>query len=219
MSWAKARHDGSGKRSHALARGAKVYAELASTAAFNLAQHVTGLDGAAESLSVLIQRLVSKAAWDYIGPDYINAHGTGTTQNDMSELTAIRLGLDSLADRVVVSSNKAVIGHLINAAGSVELAITALALRDGYAPPTMNLTNPEHQGNIDCLPKCGVKSELNRALKISLAFGGHVVGIALNKSSDARLQRSANPLDEGVLVRKTSSAAMESRRHLQAGQA
>lgn len=205
------------KRSHALARGAKIYAEIASTAAFNLAQHVTGLDGAAESLSALIQRLVSKAAWDYVGPDYINAHGTGTTQNDLSELTAIRLGLDHLADRVVVSSNKAVIGHLINAAGSVELAITALALRDGYAPPTMNLNNPEHHGSIDCLAKCGVQSGLNRALKISLAFGGHVVGVALQRSQDAQLQRSANPLAEGALVRKPSSAATQARRTLQAG--
>lgn len=210
------------KRSHALQRGGRIYAELAGSAVFGLAQHVTGLDGAAESLSHLIKTLCYRARWDYLGPDYINAHGTGTAQNDLSELSAIRLGLEDLSDRVVVSSNKAVLGHLINAAGSVELAITALALRDGYAPPTMNLTRPELQGKIDCLADCGVQRELNRALKLSLAFGGHVVGMALCKSTDENLQRNSLPLNcgalvRGALVRQSPSTAVAGRRAAMSG--
>jgi 3-oxoacyl-(acyl-carrier-protein) synthase len=190
------------KRSQAIQRGALVYAELASSSTLCLAAHVTGLDGAANSLAHLIRQLVTKAGWDYRGPDYINAHGTGTSQNDTSELLAIRKGLNHLADRVLVSSNKAVLGHLINAAGSVELAITALALRDGFAPPTMNLKNQEAQGRIDCLAEYGVQTELDRALKLSMAFGGHVVGIALQRCPLTELQRSAQPLDQAARVRQ-----------------
>jgi 3-oxoacyl-(acyl-carrier-protein) synthase len=190
------------KRSQAMCRGATIYAELASSSTLCLASHVTGLDGAADTLAHLIRQLVTKAGWDYRGPDYINAHGTGTSQNDLSELQGIRAGLDHLAYRVLVSSNKAVLGHLINAAGSVELAITAMALRDGFAPPTMNLKTQESQGRIDCLAGCGVQSELDRALKLSLAFGGHVVGIALQRCSIPESRRLAVPLVQGALIRQ-----------------
>lgn len=193
------------KRSQAERRGARVYAEIAGGACQNLAQHVTGLDGAVDGLSRIIHDLNCKAGWHRVGPQYINAHGTGTTQNDVAELQAIRMGLDHLADRVLVSSNKAVLGHLINAAGSVELAITALALRDGYAPPTMNLTDPECDGQIDCLPELGVPGELDRAMKLSLAFGGHIVGVALRRSSLTTIQREAKPLALDALIRPASS--------------
>jgi 3-oxoacyl-(acyl-carrier-protein) synthase len=193
------------RRSQAESRGATIYAELAGSASSCLAAHVTGLDGAAESLTHLIKQLTKKTRWEYLGPDYINAHGTGTTQNDISELVAIRGGLGQLADRVVVSSNKAVLGHLINAAGSVELAITAMALRDGYAPPTMNLAHQETQGDIDCLPGSGSKSTIDRAYKLSLAFGGHLVGLALCKSDQTELQRPSQPLVQGALVRSSDS--------------
>lgn len=190
------------KRSHALRRGARVYAELAATASLGVASHVTGLEGAVETLSRLIKKLVVRSGWDYIGPQYINAHGTGTQQNDSSELAAIRAGLGSLTDQTLISSNKAVLGHLINAAGSIELAITALAIRDGYAPPTMNLHNPEDQTGIDCLAECGVQTELDRAMKLSLAFGGHVVGMALQKSPIEGLQRQAMALASDALIRQ-----------------
>lgn len=196
------------KRSQAIQRGAAIYAELAGSSTLCLAAHVTGLDNAADSLASMIRQIVSKAGWDYRGPDYINAHGTGTSQNDLSELQGIRQGLGPLADHVLVSSNKAVLGHLINAAGSVELAITALALRDGFAPPTMNLKNQETQGRIDCLAEFGVQTELNRALKLSLAFGGHVVGIALQRCKTPKWQRSAVPLVSEARVRQPTTLGL-----------
>ena len=191
------------RRSQALARGATVYAELAASATLCQAHHVTGLDGAAETLTYLIQRIVSKAGWDYRGPQYINAHGTGTEQNDRSELKAIRSGLGDLADQVLVSSNKACLGHLINAAGSIELALTAMALRDGFAPPTMHLEHPEKEGHLDCLAEYGVQAELDRALKLSLAFGGHLVGIALRRCPLKELQRNPQPLAPSARIRQT----------------
>ena len=77
------------------------------------------------------------------------------------------------------------LGHLVNASGSVELAITTLALRDGFAPPTLNLTDPDPQCDLDCIPLVGRSSRLSEALKLSVAFGGHLAAIALRRWSDA----------------------------------
>lgn len=195
------------KRSHAIARGAKIYAELAASQMLCQAHHVTGLDGEAETLTRLIQDLVRKAGWEYSGPQYINAHGTGTEQNDISELKAIRLALEEQADDVVVSSNKAILGHTINAAGSLELALTAMSLRDGFAPPTMHLEQQEAVGNIDCLPSYGEKVELDRALKLSLAFGGHLVGMAIRRCPFSEFQREALPLAPSARIRDSKVAA------------
>lgn len=189
------------KRSHALARGARIYAEIAASKSVGQAHHVTGLDGGTEALEYLIDQLVQTAGWSKLGPQYVNAHGTGTEQNDESELTALRGSLGDLADDLVISSNKAVIGHLINAAGSVELALTALAMRDGFAPPTMHLEQPEPIGALDCLPLEGAQFEIDRALKLSLAFGGHLVGIGLRRTPYAELQRTGLPLSPNARVR------------------
>lgn len=194
------------RRSHAMARNAKIYAEIASHQTLCQAHHVTGLDGDANALKELVERLVSRAGWDYLGPQYINAHGTGTEQNDRCELQAIRSALGDKADEVMVSSNKAVLGHLVNAAGSIELAITALAMRDGYVPPTMHLKAPESIGNIDCMPCCGAGSEIDRALKLSLAFGGHLVGIALRRCPFEIHQRQPQALHQQALLRSHQPA-------------
>lgn len=191
------------KRSHAEARGARVYAQLAACQALCQAHHLTGLDGEAETLTELIRQLVRKAGWFRGGPQYINAHGTGTQQNDLSELVAIRSALGDFADETLVSSNKAVLGHLINAAGSVELAITALAIRDGFVPPTMHLTDPETVGNLDCLPQYGSQKRIDRALKLSLAFGGHLVGVALERCRLDGLRRQPLPLNPAARIRET----------------
>ncbi len=193
------------RQSHAISRGATIYAELSASQTLCQAHHVTGLDDAADTLSELISRLVAKAGWKKSGPQYISAHGTGTEQNDRSELLAIRQSLADKADDIVISSNKAVVGHMINAAGSIELALTALALRDGFAPPTMNTTMPEAIGNIDCLPQAGVKQEIHRALKLSLAFGGHLVGIAIGRGQHEQYQRAAQPLVADALIREPNA--------------
>lgn len=195
------------KRSHAVARGARIYAELAASQMLCQAHHVTGLDGEAETLTRLIQDLVRKAGWDFKAPQYINAHGTGTEQNDITELKAIRAALGSEADNLVISSNKAILGHTINAAGSLELALTAMAIRDGFAPPTMHLEQPETVGNINCLAGYGRKLELDRALKLSLAFGGHLVGMALRRCPVEESQRVALPLASNARVQPALAPA------------
>ena len=187
------------RRSQAIERGATIYAELAGWSTLCQAHHVTGLDGDVECLVELIRQMVRRAGWEYRGPQYINAHGTGTEQNDRSELQAISMALGDKADKTVISSNKAVMGHLINAAGAAELAITALAMRDGYAPPTMNLESPISE--LDCLPKYGTQANIDRSLKLSLAFGGHLVGIALRKTPFEQHSRTAQPLSPQARIR------------------
>ena len=203
------------RRSHAVARGAKIYAEIAAGQMLCQAHHVTSLEDDCATLDQLIRRTVTKAGWKELGPQYINAHGTGTKQNDLSELRAIRSALGPQADDVVASSNKAVLGHLINAAGSIELALTTLAMRDGFAPPTMHLQQPESDGNIDCLAEYGVKMPIDRALKLSQAFGGHLVAVALNRPQDARSARAPVPLVSGARVRESVAAFTSRPRPLQ----
>lgn len=189
------------RRSHALARGARIYAEIAAGGLLCQAHHVTSLEDDCETLEQLILRTVRKTGWK-APPQYINAHGTGTKQNDLSELRAIRRAFGSQADEIVASSNKAVLGHMINAAGSIELAVTTLSMRDNFAPPTMHLNEPELDGNIDCLPQYGIQGRLDRVLKLSQAFGGHLVAIALNKPRDSQASRTAVPLVSDARVRQ-----------------
>jgi 3-oxoacyl-(acyl-carrier-protein) synthase len=116
---------------------------------------------------------------------YINAHGTGTKQNDAMETRGIRAAFGTAANDLCVSTIKANLGHLVNAAGVVELGITALALRDGFAPPTVNLTHPDPECDLDCVPLVGRRRRFEHALKISIAFGGHLAAIALRRWNGA----------------------------------
>jgi 3-oxoacyl-(acyl-carrier-protein) synthase len=102
------------------------------------------------------------------------------------ETRGIRRALGSHADEICVSSLKAMLGHLVNASGSVELALTTLALRDGFVPPTLNLTDPDPQCDLNCVPLIGQSRRVQTALKLSLAFGGHLVAVALRRWNDAR---------------------------------
>ncbi|MDA7977859.1 MAG: beta-ketoacyl-[acyl-carrier-protein] synthase family protein [Pirellulales bacterium] len=183
--------------SHAVARGAKIYSEIAAAKMQGDAHHVTGLDQNSESLSYLISSTLRQARLRPADIGYINAHGTGTQQNDAVETRAIRDALGTAANQVCVSSTKSMIGHLVCAAGSVELAITALALRDGFFPPTINLTSPDPACDLDYLPLVGRRGAYEHALKISVAFGGHLVAFALRRWDEA---------DSGFLVSDVSAA-------------
>ena len=179
--------------SHAQNRGATIYAEALGGRILNDARHVTSLDANSDALIELIRTTLRTAG---VGPRdiaYINAHGTGTQQNDVLESRGIRAAFGRAADSVCVSATKSMLGHLVNASGSVELAITALALRDGFAPPTLNLTHPDPECDIDCIPLVGRAGPLEHALKLSIAFGGHLAAIVLRRWTGAEA-RQARPL-------------------------
>ncbi len=160
--------------SHALRRGAPLYAVLAGGHIGADAYHVTHLDPDASHLAWMIARALHQAGVTPEEVDYINAHGTGTLQNDQAEARAIKRAFGAAISRVRLSASKSMIGHLLTAAGGVELAITALAVRDGFAPPTINLTDPDPEvAELNCVPNRGVEMPIHTALKLSIAFGGH----------------------------------------------
>ncbi len=176
--------------SHARQRGAAIYAELLGGTILSEAHHVTSVSSESDALVALINS--SLRAADLVPSDvtYVNAHGTGTLQNDAMEARGIRQAFGRAADAVCVSANKSMLGHLVNASGSVELALTALALRDGFAPPTLNLTNPDPQCDLDCIPLVGRERPLEHAMKLSIAFGGHLAAIVLRRWTGAEARGS-----------------------------
>ena len=145
------------------------------------AHHLTGLDVESDALAFLISETLRVADLAPADIGYINAHGTGTQQNDIAEARGIRTAMGRAADLLCVSATKSILGHLINAAGSVELAITALAMRDGFVPPTLNLTHPDPECDLDCIPLVGRKIPFSSALKLSVAFGGALAAVALKR--------------------------------------
>jgi 3-oxoacyl-(acyl-carrier-protein) synthase len=116
---------------------------------------------------------------------YVNAHGTGTKQNDQAEMTALARVMGSNVSDLCVSSIKSMVGHCINAAGGVELAATVLGLRDGFAPPTMNLHTVDPDCKFNPLAQKGLRTKFQNAIKLSVAFGGHLVAVALRRWNDA----------------------------------
>ena len=170
---------------HALARGASIYAEVLGGHLLTDGHHVTSLNAGGEALEHLIERTLQKSGLAPADIDHINAHGTGTQQNDVMEARSIRRALGRAADAVGVTANKSMLGHLVNASGSVELALAALALRDGYVPPTINLRSLDPACELDCTPLVGRHRTLEHALKLSIAFGGHLAAVALRRWPEA----------------------------------
>ena len=170
---------------HALRRGARIYAEISATKMLAQAHHVTALDAESSTLVHLMNLTFEAARVAPADVGYVNAHGTGTQQNDTAEAIGIRRAFGADLHHTCVSATKSILGHTVNASGAIELAITALAMRDGFAPPTLNLTDPDPECTFDCLPLVGRVNRFQHALKISLAFGGHLVAVLLSRWNDA----------------------------------
>jgi 3-oxoacyl-[acyl-carrier-protein] synthase II len=164
---------------HAQARGITPYAELAGGASGGDAYHVTDLNPDPSGLAYVIGRALANAGVAAEEIDHVNVHGTATRTNDPLECRAIRLALGPQADRVACSANKSQIGHLLGAAGAAELAITCLTIRDGFLPPTLNLTDPDPACDLDGTPLVGRSRPIGAALKLSIGFGGHLAAAVL----------------------------------------
>jgi len=165
----------------AVARGATILAEVAGYGATADAYHITSPDpegvGAAQAM-----RLAMKEAG--VTPEevsYINAHGTGTDLNDKYETLAIKAALGDAAYKTAVSSTKSVTGHLLGAAGGVEAIACALAIRDGIIPPTIGLTTPDPQCDLDYTPNKARAAKITVALSNSLGFGGQNASLLFRK--------------------------------------
>lgn len=157
----------------AIKRGAPILAELVSYGATADAYHVTqppeGAEGGARAMKIALK----KAGLEPGQIDYINAHGTSTPLNDKHETTAIKTIFGADAYRIPVSSTKSMVGHLLGAAGSIEAAICVLAIEHGILPPTINLTSPDPECDLDYVPNVARQAKVDAALTNSFGFGGH----------------------------------------------
>jgi nodulation protein E len=113
--------------------------------------------------------------------DYVNAHGTGTAANDVTETKALRMVFGDHADRLAISSTKSMIGHALGGAGALELAAVLLAIRDGVAPPTANFIEPDPDCDLDYIPNDARDMPIRAAISNSFAFGGLNAVLALKK--------------------------------------
>ncbi len=171
------------EKEHALKRGATIYCDLAGYGRTCDAYHITAPDSTAVEAARGMTLAFEDAGLTASDVDYINAHGTSTPLNDKGETLAIKKALgEELAYKVAISSTKSMTGHMLGAAGGVEAAICALAIRDSIAPPTTNYTTPDPDCDLDYVPNVAREMEINVALSNSLGFGGHNATLCFTKS-------------------------------------
>ena len=166
---------------HALRRGATILAEVAGYGASCDAHHITAPspDGSGAARAMRLALGDAGLAPEAIG--YINAHGTSTPMNDAGETAAVKLAFGQHASALAISSTKSMTGHLLGAAGAVEAAFTALALRDGFLPATLHYAVPDRDCDLDVVPCTGRAAGIRAAMSNSLGFGGHNASIILKK--------------------------------------
>ena len=166
---------------HALARGARIHAELVGYATSADAYHITMPAPEGRGAQVAMRAALKSAG---VRPDevgYINAHGTSTPANDLNETRAIEAVYGEHASKLAVSSIKGMTGHLLGAAGAIEAIATAQALRDGILPPTVNYTDPDPQLTLDYIPNHAREAQVEYAMSNSFAFGGQNAVLLLRR--------------------------------------
>lgn len=166
---------------HAQARGAKIYAEVVGYGATCDAYHMTAPrpDGSGGAKAMALALKDGGVAPEQV--DYINAHGTSTHLNDAGETAAVKAVFGEHAYKLAMSSTKSMTGHMLGAAGAVEALFTALALRDGYLPATINYQVPDEECDLDVVPGVGRAADLRYAVSNSLGFGGHNGSLVFKK--------------------------------------
>lgn len=169
---------------HALARGAKIYAEIVGYGATGDAYHITAPAPEGEGGARAMKMALNDAGLNPNDIGYINAHGTSTDYNDKFETMAIKSVFGEHAYKLSISSTKSMTGHLLGAAGGIEAIFTALAIKEGILPPTINYETPDPDCDLDYVPNEARKQEIQAALSNSLGFGGHNATIALKKYNE-----------------------------------
>jgi 3-oxoacyl-[acyl-carrier-protein] synthase II len=165
----------------AVARGAKIYAEIVGHGATSDAHHITAPhpegDGAYNSMKMAVEN----AGIDFSEVGYVNAHGTSTPLGDIGETKAIKRTFGEHSKNLLVSSTKSMTGHLLGAAGGIETIFCAMALHTGIIPPTINLENQDPECDLNYVPNVAVKADIKYALNNSFGFGGTNSSLVLKK--------------------------------------
>ncbi|SEK75651.1 beta-ketoacyl-[acyl-carrier-protein] synthase family protein [Streptacidiphilus jiangxiensis] len=166
---------------HARARGAHVYGLVAGYATRCNAYHMTGLKPDGREMAEAIRHAIAESGIAPEDVDYVNAHGSGTKQNDRHETAAFKATLGEHAYRVPVSSIKSVIGHSLGAIGSIEIAACALAMQNGMVPPTANLHEPDPECDLDYVPNEARAVDVDTVLTVGSGFGGFQSAMILTR--------------------------------------
>lgn len=170
---------------HASARGAHIYAELVGYATTSDAYHITAPLENGEGAQVAMLKALKDASLTVEDIDYINAHGTSTPLNDISETMAIKAVFGEHAYSIPISSTKSMTGHLMGAAGAVEAVLSLKAIEDQFIPPTINLDNPQPECDLNYVPHTGISARIETAMSNSFGFGGHNAVLIFKKLNQA----------------------------------
>ncbi len=170
----------------ARARGATIYGEIAGYARRSNAFHMTGLKPDGREMAEAIRAALAEARLNPDDIDYINAHGSGTKQNDRHETAAFKHSLGQRAYEVPVSSIKSMVGHSLGAIGSIEVAACALALDRQVVPPTANLHHADPECDLDYVPLTARERQLDSVLSVGSGFGGFQTAMVIRKPSGDR---------------------------------
>ncbi|MEV6479328.1 beta-ketoacyl-[acyl-carrier-protein] synthase family protein [Streptomyces sp. NPDC051576] len=171
-------------------RGAHVYAEIAGYATRSNAYHMTGLRPDGAEMAEAIRVALDEARLDPDDIHYVNAHGSGTKQNDRHETAAFKKSLGAHAYRTPVSSIKSMVGHSLGAIGSIEIAASALAMEHGVVPPTANLTTPDPECDLDYVPRTAREQTTDAVLTVGSGFGGFQSAMVLTRPDRLARTRS-----------------------------
>jgi act minimal PKS ketosynthase (KS/KS alpha) len=171
---------------HARRRGAHIYAEVAGFASRCNAYHMTGLHPEGKEMSDAINAAMSQARADTTDIDYINAHGSGTKQNDLHETAAFKRSLGQHAYNTPVSGFKSMIGHSLGAIGTLEIAGSLLAFEQGLIPPTANLHEPDPECDLDYVPLVAREKKVDTVLTVGSGFGGFQSAMVLSRVEGSR---------------------------------
>ena len=166
---------------HAKKRGAKIYCELSGYGNTADAYHLTAPSPNGEGASRCMKMALRNGGLNIEDISYINAHGTSTPQGDVCETQAIKTVFGERAKKIAVSSTKGATGHMLGAAGAVEMTVCALAIKHGVIPPTINLQNPDPECDLDYVPNNAREMKVNAIINNSFGFGGHNASIAAKR--------------------------------------
>ncbi|KPL04560.1 MAG: 3-oxoacyl-ACP synthase [candidate division Zixibacteria bacterium SM23_73_2] len=166
---------------HARKRGAKIYAEILGVGMSSDAYHITAPSPEGEGASRSMQMALADSGLKPEEIDYINAHGTSTLLGDISETLAIKKVFGEMAKKIPVNATKSMIGHLLGAAGAVEIIASIKSMEEGILHPTVNYEFPDPQCDLDYVPNQTREAEVKVAISNSFGFGGHNITIALKK--------------------------------------
>jgi 3-oxoacyl-[acyl-carrier-protein] synthase II len=166
---------------HALARGAKIYGEVLGYGHTSDAYHPTAPRETGEGAAQAMRFALKDAGLKAENLDYINAHGTGTSLNDAAETKAIKMALGEEAYNIPISSTKSMTGHLLGAAGAIEAVFSLMAIQDNFVPPTVNLTTPDPECDLNYTPNVGFSKPINIVMSNGFGFGGHNATVILGR--------------------------------------